>query len=101
MANPWSSRRKGTVSIDKYGELQIEGGYQDILNTQFTLDLKPGEKQTDSISSIHNKIKEEFKRDQALKQIAGQKDDAEKTKLKTRCNRIINQMLFKIDPNLV
>jgi len=33
MANPWSSRKKNTISIDKYGELQIEGGYQDILNT--------------------------------------------------------------------
>ena len=79
MGNPWSKGNKNQIRVDKFGELKIEGGYTDILSTQFTIDTSTGQNKTESISTMHNKIKEEYKRDRKEKELAGQKGDVEKT----------------------
>ena len=92
--------RRNTLkkSIDKESAFKRSSsfGTQNVLSTRFTINLKDR-----SQSTVYNQLKIEFNRERTMKQLKNARRDAERTELKQRCNKIINQLLIKIDPNLV
>ena len=82
--------------VNPRSNMKTTNANPDILSTRFTLDLQSG-----TNGNIYSKLKQEASREKQSKNIMTSRVDAEKTLLKGRCNRIINQILYRIDPNLV